>query len=782
MLVLASFAVTTARRIQRVEALSATPTWSVDAPRPQPDTVTGWARNQRWLIVPGHHNPSFAWIREAQEAAAEGRWTLRHIDYDASPAGRELHRTSPYRWWLTGVGWLRARLTGESLGCAIERGTLIADPLLWALLLIGGTVGCARRLGPVSASLFALGGGTIFPLAAGFQPGAPDPHALAWVLGLASVLPLLGPARRGGYVAAGVCGGLALWNDAATQMPLLLAVGLGAVVRETLHPPGQAPGAWRAWGWAGALTTLLASLVEFGPHSWSGTPDLIHPVQALAWWGWGEGLTVWARWRRGGRARLTIGTGGLLGASVAAVLVWPVWMATADTLALLPRDFYARELANLPHLGVAPNFGAWLNRAGFGAEKGVTMLPLIGVLAAGIGTLTATRARDRRGSRLSLIVAALLIAGLAGLQLRWWNLFDAMALAAIAVWFAGEQRPDWRSLLGAALLLPGWLVGWPAAVRPATAPEITPEEAQALVERDLAYWLTEHSGEDPPRVFSTPLVAGAIAYYGGGSAIASADPTNEAGLQAATRLASANTAQEIQLLLQSQRVNQVVLPRWDPVLEQLVRRGCGTPPDQPLPRDALVAALMDWDVPPWLRPMDYVIPNNPTLQGFRLQVFAVQAEQAPELALSRLGDFFVQRNQLAEARSLRGSLEAYPRSAVALGAIASIDAALRDVPHLNLTLEKLLPLLSRRAARDLPLDRRVSLAALFARVQRPDLARTQLQAVMAALNSATLRTWNPGSVIDLLAVSRTVGVTLPAGALPAEALALIPPSVRRDFQ
>ena len=68
---LALLAVATARRMDRVEALTARPAWSVDAPARDAASPTGLALGQRRLVVPGHHNPSFWWIQEAQESAAQ---------------------------------------------------------------------------------------------------------------------------------------------------------------------------------------------------------------------------------------------------------------------------------------------------------------------------------------------------------------------------------------------------------------------------------------------------------------------------------------------------------------------------------------------------------------------------------------------------------------------------------------------------------------------------------------------------------------------------------------
>src|SRR5690606_32046493 len=132
-------------------------------------------------------------------------------------------------------------------------------------------------------------------------------------------------------------------------------------------------------------------------------------------------------------------------------------------------------------------------------------------------------------------------------------------------------------------------------------------------------------------------------------------------------------------------------PLWDPTLDQLVRTGRNLGEEDALPQDAFSVSLRWWGIPLWMRPMDYLIPAKDGFQGLELRAFAVQPEQPAELALSRLADFFIQRGQLRELVSLRESLDAYPRSVVALGAIATIDLALRDRTRLEASLEKLIP-------------------------------------------------------------------------------------------
>ena len=156
----------------------------------------------------------------------------------------------------------------------------------------------------------------------------------------------------------------------------------------------------------------------------------------------------------------------------------------------------------------------------------------------------------------------------------------------------------------------------------------------------------------------------------------------------------------------------------------------------------------------------------------------MQAEQSPDLVLSRLADLFVDRGQMQEARSIRDALKNYPRSVVALGAIANIDFALRDGAGLKDSLETLIPLLSRRSARNLPADRRISIAALLYRTKHADLARDQMTACLEELDAATLRTLTPSAAVNLMVLSGSLEIPFPDEALKSLAVELIPPEVR----
>ena len=113
--------------------------------------------------------------------------------------------------------------------------------------------------------------------------------------------------------------------------------------------------------------------------------------------------------------------------------------------------------------------------------------------------------------------------------------------------------------------------------------------------------------------------------------------------------------------------------------------------------------------------------------------------------------------------------------------MANVDFASRDGSRLKDSLETLIPRLSRRGARNLPADRRISLATLLLQTNHVDLVRDQVTACMEGLDAATLRTLTPGSVVNLIALSRSLGVPFPDQGLEAVAMELIPPNFRASI-
>ena len=185
-LALAFVALTSALRIERVRYVSGLEGWSA-------------AESSEWqprLIVPGNQSSSFEWLDQTRQMLATGEFRIRHIDYENAPSGHDVSSPSPYRWWLGLLAWICHLATGQPMGGSLETAALFADPLLNALLLLAAAGFVAWRFGLVASALVSVALATLYPLAVGFLPGAPDDQSLSiWAI-LWSVLPLsraLGP-------------------------------------------------------------------------------------------------------------------------------------------------------------------------------------------------------------------------------------------------------------------------------------------------------------------------------------------------------------------------------------------------------------------------------------------------------------------------------------------------------------------------------------------------------------------------------------------------------------
>lgn len=782
-------------RIERARYVSGTASWSVDDPREDPASPTGYAEQRRRLVVPGHHAPSFDWIRRVQQRAPAG---AHHTNADNFPAGRDTHDPSPYRFWLASVATLDRLVSSRSWPLAVENAALHADPLLHALLLLALAAIVGRRFGAPVAGTVALAAVAFFPLGGAFLPAAPDPHALAWTLvaltGTLLVAGLTADKALAWFLASGVGAGLLLWTDPLTGEPVLAALALGGIASAGIgRDPNAALPPWRFWGLAAALVCLLGCAVEAFPLAWA--VRAIHPLHALACLGLGELLHQAAVFGRGRPARAapsaTSQAGnpasrafGIPGLALAllAVAALPVARGFTENGSFLAPDPFAHELVNLAGGVNAASLRHWLREEDMGGMIAGTLAPSLVVLVA-LARLfaSATPAAARRV--IAIAAAPALVAFvLAWWQLRWWNAFDAAVLALIpaltATTPAAARGPRWLALGAAALAaLPGFLLLVPPASARGDQP-LDGNELVAVVERDIAYWLTRQQGGTPAVVFTSPALGESLAFYGNVHTIASSHPDNQSGLAAAVRLAAADTDAEVNALLENRAITHVLLPSWDPSLRRFAQIGRQLPPDAPVPANTLVARLETWELPPTLRLMTYHIPENLGPGNLAVPVFAVTPAQDEILAACRAADYLVEMGRLDVARAFRDKLKLYPRSLPALAALAQINQAIGDRSGYEETLQMLLPYIARRAARTLPLDRRVSLAALLIQAKHTDASREQMQQCLAALNAANLRELTTGQVVRLLALADLLKLTLPDPTLRAEALSLLPPSLR----
>ena len=751
-----------ARQIGRLEQVGgATPTTAID-----PGSSTGYARGTRRLLLPDTAS-SQPWIMDVQKLAATNSWRVTRADYDNAPEGRPVAGPTAYRWWLRAVTEVERWRDIEPAGRAVERAALHADPVLHVFLCLAGGLFVAWRFGVVAGAFVALGSAILLAHAQVFAPAQPNPHGLFLTTTLASLLLVLAGWRaadersaRRWLAAAGVAAGFGFWLDAGSGLAVVAAVLGGGLLAAWLARRASGPEVrtlpWRAWAAGGAIVAIAGWLVEGRPGGITGTgPGQNHPLLALAWLGAAEILVRAPALVRGQTSRrewswFVAGLGALL-----APLGW-----------LMSRGSEIDFGPNHPALAGHGSLLVWFRNDGLSGGMIAALLPLLLLAVAGY----LLRGRTNWRQPLAFALGATIVALVLGFcQLRWWGLADTLLILLLAVVTAaftasGLAALAARSALGF-LLLPAFAVAWP---RPATANDLVPTEARALVERDLAQWLALRS-EPGTIAFAPPAISGSLCYYGGLRVVASPYPGNQDGLALAARIAGTPSTDEAQALIQRRGIQYIVLPSWDDSLDRLAQAGSATP------ERSLVALLRQWLPPRWLRPVAYQLPVIPGLEQDSLAVFEVVEPQENAVALSRLAEYFVETSRPALAVAVADALEkSFAADAGAMIARAKVALARGDGRALARVMPELLPAVADGRDEDLSWERRANLALVLTQTKHPDLARTEMEFCLQEADTERLRSLGPVTLFRFLSIARTHHLEFADPQLLAFSLSLLP--------
>lgn len=730
---------------------------------------TGYARGVRNLIIPESQYASPQWLVQAEAASSGGAWRLRQVAYDNAPVGRETRLAAPYRWWLESVALF-------TRGPAMEGAALRAGPALHLLLLVAATGFTAWRFGGFAGGMVGLGFALLFPLAGAFAPGHPDDIGLKAGLVFASVILVLagasGPpatARRW-FIAAGIAGGCGLWVNAVSQFPLLVGtVVAGAMAAWRLPAATNLP--WRAWGSAGAVTSVALWLFEFAPSHLGGWRlESNHPLRAAAWLGAAELLTRFAAWRANRQKPAGGMAWAVIALSATAFVGFIVAAKVTDARMSASLAGNPGQLTALRGGISADSFAGWMGRDGFNAAAFATLAPVLGVIAV---LALVIRGGIDPARRVALTVGlgpAVVLTVFSLLHLHAWNLFDGAVLALVAVAAGGAvtwgARAAWT--VGAALVLVPAL----GLLRPPPAridAEVLAPEVEALVSRDLAHWLAARSPESGAIVLAPPSLSAGLIYYGGLRGISTPWWENQDGFGAAARIVGAASTDEALALAQRRQVTHLVFPSWDTSLEDYARLG-GAEFDK-----TLAGLLQQWLPPRWLRPLPYQLPGIAGLEGRSVRVFEVVEAQDNPTALGRLAEYFLETGQPQLAGAVAASLrQAFPQELSALAARAHVEFARRDGTALNGTVAAIDAQLSQGADEILPWERRISLALALAQARRMDQAKAMVGNCLEGADDERLRSLSPGTLYRLLLFCRTTGVDFPEPSQREAALALLP--------
>jgi hypothetical protein len=747
------------------------------------------------LIVPERNEESYRWIAQTRRMFARGEWRVRHSDAENAPPGVEVRAPSPYRWWLGGVAGFCHVITGRPLAWSVDRAASWANPLLQIVMLLGATIFAARQFGRFAAMLFLAGAVFIFPFGSDFLPGVPDHHGLARMCALGGILALLAglrDARRSWQwgAIAGVAGGLGVWIDVTIQIPILIGLAMSAWIAAWIgrpssagerDPAGPMP-AWRTWAWSGAATILVAYFVEYGPsHLRSWNLETVHPLYSLAWIGLGEWVVRTTAWIDRGKFTWKRRDAGVLALSLAAIAAVPWLMHQTGQSGFLSTDLLSWRLTNLPHGSVAPNFWAWLIRDGITAKVGAVVLPVIVVPAAAWMLL---RPSLREEDRLSLAIAfgpVGVALGFSFWQLSWWNTLDVTLLALMVAAVGGARsqtvRRCWTAIFGL-IAIAGLAPLLPLSGRGSEI-VLTSAEAEQLIERHLAHWLTGHGGAKDAVVYAPPHASAALSFYSGLRSIGTFAPDNTTGFRASLVIAGAMTMERVHRLLQERAVRYIVVPSWDRFFDDFARLYLAD--DFSGRTSLLIHELRQWNLPLWLRPVAYQMPPIGGFEQQSVRVFEVVEAQKPADALSRLVEYLVEIGDLDHAALMAKSLRRYPADLGALAAQAQVDAATGDEAGFATTVKRLKPRLAGIMERRLAWDRRVSVAVVLARANELELARKETSRCLSEANEGRLRSLSTGSLYRLQVLGKAFDLTMTDPELRRLARELLPADLRTQF-
>ncbi len=789
----------------------------VDPPAVDPASPTGYALGRRALILPDAGEDGYQWIMQTQMTLAGGPWRVHHVDYDNAPEGRAAHWASAFRWWLGLLAWVDHRVSGQPLGLAAERAALWANPLLLGLVLLAAVPLAARRFGAPAATLLAFGLAVAFPFNLYFAADYPDHHGILEACGMLTVLCLLAGgagvtqtgagnadglapaeraaqawlpkprAARGWFIASAVAGGIGLWVSTASEVPVLVGVGLGAVWSGWLAgdaaPVGlwrRDPALWRLWGVTGCAMSLAAYAVEYFPSHLGFRLEVNHPLYALAWLGGGELLCRFFR-MRGARGfvfnRRDVRAALLAAAAVAALPV--VILLTEDRTFLVANRFV--WLLGTRYIAEGQSLARYFFRISSGLLALGQSLPLLLIVPPAL--LLARRSVPRIWkAQLALALApALLFLLLTVREIRWWGLAYGLLFAALAIFLAALERgaAARRSVrlwaLGCGLLLlPGAVSLVETAAR---GVELGPEDIHRLAERDVAHWLRLRVGREAAVVASTPATTNHLIYYGSFRGLGTLYWENTEGFQRAAAIFAAPSPDEAYALVRRYGVTHIVLLSWDDFAEDFVRFYREVPPGQPAPQDAFILGLLHGrGVPPWLRLIPYRLPEQGVLKGQSVLVFEVTPPQSPAAAAVYLTDYLLEMNRMDLAARMEPALAAHPESLSAQAMLAYLQGKAGDADRFSATVGRILTSLS--PAEALPLEDRIRLAVVLQVAGRTELADENVRHAVAGIDERALRRLTPGSLQDLLALTEELGVAIPDPRLRRLAAELVPPMLR----
>lgn len=765
---------------------------AVDAPAVEARSPTGYADGRRSMVLPAGAADAAHWVMHTQAMLANDATRIRHVDYDNAPSGREVHWALPFRTWLALVAWCDHQLTGRPMGIAVERAALFAGPLGFAILLLVLMPLLAKNFSRMAAIVAALGAVAMFPFYIDFIPGRADHHGLANICALFTVLGIVAGsfvAPRRWLAVSAVAGGIGLWVSAATQVPVLLGVGLGVVTANWFGRQAgkqltwmQEPGLFRRWGWIGGGTSVAAYLLEYLPSHFGLRLEVNHPLYALAWLGAGEVLRTVVSAQRNGRRSLAQRDLLLASLGAVAVMLLPLTILLTAAQTFTVADPFIWKIHSL-YIAEFQSLGRHFTSKGISLNLVGMVLPMLLLVPPLVVAARRTTPPETKALLMLAAIPALLAWLLGWYQVRWLGLAAALSIPVLAIFFrtleahVASMRRGWLfSAAGGLLLLAPGMVS--AVQRTLASDDFTEAEIRNLAERDVAHWLRQRAGNDRVVVASAPSATTRLIAYGGHVGLGTLYWENAEGMKHTAELFAASSSEAAQALARRWGITHIVFFSWDAFEVALAKLHRGLPEEAPIPGDMFIANLLGAPVPPpWLRTLPFTLPANEALSGQQVRIWEVVPEQsAPEVA-AHAASFALEMGKPDLAARLAPVLDGFQNDLTAQAMLAGIASRQRDAAAFSTVLRRILSMLPR--AGTLPLEDHIHLVVVLAVGQQEEAARTQLRAAVAKVDERALRRLTPGTLSDLLALCEVLGTELPSPGLKQLAQKLVPPSKRK---
>jgi hypothetical protein len=465
-------------------------------------------------------------------------------------------------------------------------------------------------------------------------------------------------------------------------------------------------------------------------------------------------------------------------AAAAAVLSVPAILWRTRSAGFLTVDLPSMTLSDQAGIASARNFWALLLQNGVTATLWATLPPALLVLPAALLLALPGCAPERRAVLALSLGTALVSLAFACWQISFWNIADVALLGLLVSTAAalgggsGPRAAPWAlCALAAVAMVPGALQMWPS-LSPRNGSGYTETEVVGLVERDLAYWLARQVGSDEAVVLAPPDATTALYYFGGLKGIGTFGWENRDGFGSAVRMVSASTPEEAQELFDQRGVTDIVIPSWDPYLEAYARMGEGEIEGTFLER------LHKWTLPPWLRPVAYLMPRIAGFEGQSVTVLEVVDPQNDADAASRLAEYFVDMGETERAAEAAVQLKRFLGDAGALVARAEVAIAEGRPDEFASLVEVVLRRIAAGGDRSLAWDQRVRLAVVLARANHLDLARAQMSRCLDGIDSRKLRLLSTKALFRFQILLKGFGLEVSDPKLRALSLDLLPSDLR----